>query len=210
MDSHELILWADHPENHDPSGPWTTIYQTPDIINASAFARIGQHVGERPAVAARSDILRYEIIARFGGIYADLDVQLFQPINDLLAGVDLFVADEWGQAPGNYLFGARANHPTMWTVVRDLDRNVMDHAKAGTDWAILDVTGPRYLNSVLQRDKTCVIYPWPLFNPLPPRADWRQVKIWPETAFGNHHYEGTWYDQTKVTPPAAFLDGSGQ
>lgn len=224
----DLVLWSDHPERHEGAGPWDEVRELPPIINAWAYEHAGRYVGRRAVWAARSDIVRMEIIAREGGVYADLDVMALQPMDALLRGVRLAVADELGPCNGNYLFAASPNHPALWTAVRELAANfpelpdgwhydkgppgrIARLAAAVTRRAlpsvpgILSLTGPCYLNAKLQRHPDCVVWPWQLWNPLHARCDWRQVQVWPDSAFGNHCYAGTWYDQTKKPPPPEFV-----
>lgn len=213
----DCILWTDRPEAHE--GPWTSIAALPPLVNQWAYDNVHQIVGARAAWAARADIVRYEIIARYGGVYADLDVEVFAAVDEALRGVRLFVADEYGQVAGNYLFGAAQNHPAMWTCVREIDnslrprsftRGVVDRLlrRKGrpNHRGILELTGPWYLARI-QSHPDCVVFPWRVFNPLHPRGDSEyvgpgpeHVADWPPCSLGNHHYEGVWYDQTKVRP----------
>lgn len=227
----DLILWTDRPTAH--RGPWTSIQEHPPIINRYAFHWAERWFGARAAWAARSDILRMELVARYGGVYADLDVEPFEAINPLLEGVRLFCADEWGPCPGNYLFGAAVNHPAVWGAVRDLWKGIapVERPKSLLSRAanlirrrraeplprlegsipperrwlpILQVTGPYYLNAALARHAEFVCFPWQLFNPLPAYCNHRMVTRWPDHACGNHHYAGTWYDRSKIPPPREF------
>lgn len=95
-----------------------------DMVTAHFYRQVGAYVGDRAVWAARSDILRMEIICRYGGVYLDADVEAFAPIDDLLGNVRLFVADEFGPCPGNFMFGATANHPALWNAIRGLDEQV--------------------------------------------------------------------------------------
>ena len=38
----------------------------------------------------RADILRYELMHQFGGVYADMDMECQKPIDDLIAGCEGF------------------------------------------------------------------------------------------------------------------------
>lgn len=217
----ERVLWSDRPGQHpEAAGIYTAIAELPPIINAWCYEHAADYVGERSVWAARSDIVRMEIIAAQGGVYADLDVRMFRPMDGLLQGLALGVADELGPCNGNYLFAARRNHPAMWTAVRELAQNFPKRREPAPWWklqgwrrmnwpgiGILELTGPCYLNGKLQRHPDCVVWPWQLFNPLHARLDWQQVEVWPPSAYGNHCYAGTWYDQIKRCPPKEFLRG---
>ena len=39
-----------------------------------------------------ANLMRYEVLTRFGGVYVDTDVEAKRPLDDLLAGVEVFAA----------------------------------------------------------------------------------------------------------------------
>lgn len=78
------------------------------------------HVGQ-----LRSDILRYEILDRFGGVYVDADFECLKPIDPLVDGVACFTAWEvQGKWLNNAIIGAVTGHPYIRAVIRELPRNV--------------------------------------------------------------------------------------
>lgn len=210
----EIVLWTDRPEAH--AGPWHEVRAVPPLVNAHAVEDMEAVVCARcrhgrTRLAAQSDMIRYEIVARYGGVYADLDVEAFRAIDELIDGVRLLIADECGPCEGNYLIAAEANHPAMWTVVRELPGHLkaLRHsiARGEVEAPVNPVvaTGPRYVNAVLRRHPDLVILPWPLFNPLWAFHDPDRVEVWPEVSFGNHHYYGRWYSRRKRNPPETFM-----
>ncbi len=212
-----LCLWTDSPEMH--SGPWHEVARVPALVNSHSLATLRTLIDtgclkktNSAYLAALSDVIRMEVIAREGGVYADLDVECFQPIDELLDGVDLFCADECGPCCGNYLFGARKNHPALWTCVRELQLHLVElaakRAKDGLRVSPVAATGPAYLNHQLRKHGEVVLFPWPLFNPLWAWFEPDQVEHWPSVSYGNHHYAGTWYSRRKRVPPTPFVEGS--
>lgn len=211
-----VTLWTDHPHKHN--GPaWSEVRELPPMINEHVLEPMARLMKcERCTVAAMSDLYRYELLAQFGGVYADLDMEVFRRIDPLLKGVRLACADEWGPRPGNYLIAAEPNHPLMWTVVRDVLGNVNFLIDKKTDRETkitqkvnpVQVTGPVYLANKLRHSAEALIWPWPIFNPLPARDDPEQVEHWPTTAWGNHHFYGTWYKQTRRRPRPPFVSNA--
>ncbi len=59
----------------------------------------------------RADIVRYHVVARFGGVYVDMDFECLRPIDDLVDGVDAFVARQNHRIMSNGIFGATREHP---------------------------------------------------------------------------------------------------
>lgn len=205
--SWNCILWAERPDLiHEPDVdlPEFEVRPLPPLINRKFYDGIEQWVTGRAVVAARSDIVRYELVARYGGVYLDTDVECFDAIDEVLDGVRLFVSDEWGPSVGNYMFGAKPNHPALWTVVRELSSHLNSHKTALN---AVQATGPPYLNTKLRQHPDLVIFPHMLFNPLCAYDDPHQVTKWPECSLGNHHYDGKWYDRQKRPPAPEFLVG---
>lgn len=196
----QCLIWAEHPERVEIDG--FEIRPLPPLINSRAYRDIEKWVTGKAVLAARSDIARYEIIAREGGVYLDTDVECFQPIDDLMEGVKLFVADEWGPSMGNYMFGAERNHPALWTVVREL----IPHLNSQKEQLnVLAATGPEYFNSRLRQSASdLVIFPHMLFNPLCAYDDPNRVQVWPDCSYANHRYDAKWYDRAKNEPPLEF------
>ena len=64
----EMRLWTDD--------------NLPPILNRNAWAACG-NVGGTPGCVMRSDILRLEILARFGGVYLDTDVKPIRPLDEM-------------------------------------------------------------------------------------------------------------------------------
>lgn len=201
-----VTLWTDRPDMH--TGPaWSEIRQLPPLINAHVLKELEPMMKcHRCTKAALSDLYRYEILAQFGGVYADLDVEVFRRIDGLLKGVSLACADEWGPRPGNYLIAAVENHPTMWSVVREMLGNIRFLAKKKPGQKVNPVllTGPEYLKHYFQRDPEAVIWPWPIFNPLPAGYNPAMVEHWPDSAWGNHAFFGSWYKRKYRRPPPPF------
>jgi len=196
-----IVLWADELTG---SGPWDEV-RRPTLINRRLYDNMATYVGERAVWAGRSDILRLEVIAQHGGVYLDVDVLPLKPVGDLFDTISLCIADERSQydrldfpdaTNGNYLIGARPNHPALWTAVREIERSMAVKNKGN----IIRGTGPMYVFSQLSKHPDCVVFPFHLFNPCRPYTDWRQIKEWPATAYANHCFYGTWYDRDKNAP----------
>ncbi len=68
-----------------------------------------QHlIDSAPNYAQVSDLLRYQILLRHGGVYIDTDFECFRGIDGILSGVDNFACSEDGRYIGNAILGATA------------------------------------------------------------------------------------------------------
>lgn len=72
----------------------------------------------------RSDIVRYEILALFGGMYTDVDTRPLRPIGPALAGHSEFAAREDRTWVGNTYLGAIPGHPIMQALIARMPANV--------------------------------------------------------------------------------------
>jgi inositol phosphorylceramide mannosyltransferase catalytic subunit len=109
------------------------------LINESIYAQM--RAEGQPALAC--DVLRYEIVARYGGVYVDLDCFAMRALDDLLSHTDLaFAVEEYGWYT-NAVFGATPNHPFMWKLVRELPAHFA--ASRSYEHAPIDWTGPRFI-----------------------------------------------------------------
>jgi len=79
--------------------------------------------------AGRSDIARYEILYRFGGVYRDLDVKCYRPIDDLNHMYDFFAPIEfptkyWQATLNNGIIGAMPKHPILKSTLDTIRKNI--------------------------------------------------------------------------------------
>lgn len=202
----QFVVHAEYPSAIQ-LGERFTVRKLPPLISRWAYDNVEKAVHEGAGIAARSDIVRYEVMLE-GGVYLDTDVECFGPIDERLENVSLFVSDQWGPSlgsPGNYMFGATPNHPAFYTVVREMDDSVRKPLNEGKVGNVLYVTGPNYLNRQLHRYASeLVIFPYPLFSPLDYVYEPDSVEVWPEATLGNHRADGKWYDRQKVDAPAKY------
>ena len=101
------------------------------------------HVGQ-----FRADLLRYEILERFGGVYVDADLECLRPIDELIAGARCFAAweaqDQW---IANGFMGAERGHPFIEKLIDALPSSVRQ--RRGQRPA--RVTGPQFLTRMQRR-----------------------------------------------------------
>jgi mannosyltransferase OCH1-like enzyme len=110
----------------------------PRIVNRPQFDAADR-------LAARSDILRYEICAEMGGLYIDADFEPLRPIEPILANVASFQADELDDRPCNALIGCVPGDPFYRLAVESLP----DSIRRGGD--IVETTGPAFLMRMIQQ-----------------------------------------------------------
>lgn len=106
-------------------------------IYDAAHELFPRHVGQ-----LRSDLLRYEILHRFGGLYIDADFEALRPLDTLIDGATAFAAwEEQDRWIANGLMGATPNHPFIDRLIRGVPGSI--RRRPGQRPA--RVTGPQYL-----------------------------------------------------------------
>lgn len=185
---------------------WTDS-QLPDIINREAFVNADK-------MAKKSDILRYEVCATYGGVYIDADFEPLRPIEPILSDVECFIADERDDVPCNAILGCIPNHPFMEQLVRHIPESI---AQGGD---IVDQTGPRFLKREIDlfmggayskkadpippigdnryvytspyQHQSIHSFTWPIFYPYYYTEPEKEHDIFPD-AYGKHHWTASWW-----------------
>ena len=132
---------------------WTDVdLETFDLKNREAYDK-DTNWGEK------SDILRYEILLRYGGVYVDAaDFECIRSFNELHETCDFSVGIAHGKRGVDYngLIGCSPNHPIMQECVDSITCGNGDNSR----WRIVNATGPYFLTKCMKMV---------LANPLPPK-----------------------------------------
>jgi hypothetical protein len=128
---------------------------------ADALARIDVAYGP-----ARSDLMRYLIMYRLGGVYLDTKSGLDRPLDEIVRADDHFILSQWQNGPGgkhqgigfhpelghvprgeyqNWLIVSRPEHPFLGAVIDAVLKNIEQYSvrRFGTGKnGVLRVTGP--------------------------------------------------------------------
>lgn len=116
-----------------------------------------ERVYRRMAVPAmRADVLRLELLAKYGGLYSDADSECLRPLDGLLEGAE---AVGMTNGRGNVCvatLGALPQHPAFVTlaagVTGRVERLAARPRNARTGWSIHRWVGTRYVTPVLYAD----------------------------------------------------------
>lgn len=92
----------------------------------------------------RADVVQYELVDRFGGIYANMDLEPVRDVHELLDGVTAFAGIEQGRIVGSAIVGATAGHP--W--IRSCVRSVRARWFGMPDGIMSEQTGPHLVTAV--------------------------------------------------------------
>ena len=152
-------------------------------------------------LAEKSDIARYEILYRIGGLYVDTDFEALKRFDLFHHCLDFYVGTHF--VPEFYvinaLIGSAPGHPILKKCIDNIVcRPANDYHLVST----LQRTGPGLLSkcmrSILKNDsKNIVAFPFEYFYPVPhwfnnkPMDQMKQIWVTPNT-FAVHHWHVSW------------------
>jgi mannosyltransferase OCH1-like enzyme len=157
----------------------------------------------------KSDIARYEILHKMGGVYVDTDYECLQPLDILNHSYDFFIGiqplDTHYVQLGIGLIGSRPGHQLLTFCIEHMQENCLQQQQ------IIARTGPLYFSKVFEylaprlRDATVALpasffYPRYYNQTAEERDDW----ICPES-FAVHHWEASWLKPEAFSVPVEQL-----
>lgn len=139
--------------------------------------------GRNPA--ERADVLRQELLLRFGGVYVDTDVECLRSIEPLIDGVRAFAAWSHRGRIGNAVLGAEPGHPAIERIL---------HAMRGRvgKGNVIQATGPLLVTEVLADAPDVTLFGPETFYPFSPRDARPADASALEGAYAVHHWEASW------------------
>lgn len=192
MDGWEYRLWTD------------AEVANLDLVNREIYEAAGNY-GEK------SDILRYELLYQFGGLYVDTDFACFNPdyFEVFHRTLDCYIGIEPIEyrplRVGNAIIGAAPQHPFILDLVLNLKENYTNQKghnaieKSGPGYVTRMVT--KYLSDPNDTSSTLTVFPSSFFYPFTKTELTRKFKknflsierddVMPETS-AIHFYNGSW------------------
>lgn len=177
----ELLLWTDN--------------NLPPLKNQSLF-------DADPTWSGKSDILRHEVLARYGGLYLDTDFEPLRNIEPLL-GQATCVLDTCKWTKTQAVIGGVSGDPFWCDVVDSLPAHLENLAKTNPQANASVRTGPRYVWWLVKRHQHITRLPSEACYPFGPRGrdveGWRTwIKEGPAAfpdAYVAHHWCASWLNQ---------------
>lgn len=114
-----------------------------------------------------SDIARYNILRKYGGVYIDIDIICLKPLDRLVESNEFFVGFEGEKRVsgliGNSVIGCIPEHPAIVECVNKLENT---NRKLITKTEAVLITGPYFLTKVLTKYNDITVYSHRLFYPI--------------------------------------------
>jgi inositol phosphorylceramide mannosyltransferase catalytic subunit len=126
-------------------------------------------------------MLRYEILRRVGGIYADTDVECRRPFDPLLDDVDAFAAWETPYRLGSAVLGSVPGHAVFELAALEARVTV------GTGLSNVEGTGPGFLTQIVAERPSVAVFDSELFYPYRWDEPHRRNEPFPDS-YAVHHW----------------------
>lgn len=171
---------------------WKVVLWNDDLIEDLNIENMSQ-LSRCKNFSEKSDILRYELLYQFGGLYVDTDVECLKSI-DSLFDRDFVIFLESKNRIGTAFVAATKNHTIIRKIVRGVPNREDTHANASPD----NKYGPQYITDLLglsiaildgidSNKKT--VYPYAWNEKHRSEEDFRATH--PE-AYAVHHWSSSW------------------
>jgi inositol phosphorylceramide mannosyltransferase catalytic subunit len=174
----EFEFYGETWERHHPEWEmrlWTDS-NLPELRYPEALERCRNH-GER------SDVLRSELLLRFGGVYVDTDVECKRPLEPLIGDAPAFCAWVRPGRIGSAVLGAVPGHPAIKRLLTEMQERV------GKGSQIEATVG--LLTTVLSEAPDVEVFDSDTFYPYHPRHNPANGREFPN-AYAVHHWGLTW------------------
>jgi FkbM family methyltransferase len=159
---------------------------SPEVANALAGTPPG---AGNPA--GKSDVARVAIVLKFGGVWVDTDFEPVRPIDDVIVGLDCFMADNWGNT-NMAVFGACADHPWMQASLKQIVTSAYRHPPPTVMMTAIHL-GEAMGVKVLPKE---MFYPYPAQRP---ENIYKPASTWPE-AYAVHRHAMSWIPGHTLLP----------
>jgi hypothetical protein len=133
-----------------------------------------------------SNLMRYEVLHRYGGVYLDTDVECKRSLDDLLAGVGAFAALELPGRVGTAVLGAVPGHRAFERAAR------LSHLTLGLGLHSADANGPYLMSLILEQEPEVTIFGAEKFYPYTWEERERASESFPD-AYAVHHWTTSWW-----------------
>lgn len=136
-------------------------------------------------LGVKSDILRYEILYNYGGVYVDTDFQCIKSFNDFI-GLDFFSGGGYSKFPHIYngLFGCKPKYQLLLDVIDGIKKKENIDTNKIVGGEILKLAGPDFFSEIFfeflrknNNPENIVLFPRKYFYSFPPDQRKKTVNI---------------------------------
>lgn len=130
-----------------------------------------EYYDETTSYGEKANLLRYELLYQFGGLYVDTDCECFKPFDFLHHCCDFYAGCEYPQRSwsgnkvmiGNSIMASRPGHPLVAKFIKNIEKTWHEELQVAR-------SGTRYATDIIKRmlarlDDTVMIFPANMFYP---------------------------------------------
>lgn len=166
---------------------------------------------EETNYGAKSDILRLEILKRFGGVYVDVDFECLQPLDRLHHVCDFYIGFfqviylRASARINNGIIAACPEHPLINTLIEEIARNRETHADNLESYhGILERNGPDFVTRIVHEHLpnlpgANIVLPSNYFYPWTGTPKDLELRVQPET-IAIHYFASSWDPNVQDRP----------
>lgn len=199
-----FILWTDRIENDEKAIVVDSFEALDEVLEQGSAKRIivlvkgldfdnKPHFDASPNYGQRSDILKWEVVYRYGGAYIDCDFECYKPFDILHETFDFYTClqplDTRIVQLGAALFAAYPYHPILGACVFEMNFE---------PGPVVVRTGPIHftnalIRNILECDGCNMVFPARYFYPCGYNERKESPSSWYwEQSFAVHHWAGSW------------------
>jgi mannosyltransferase OCH1-like enzyme len=188
---------------------WEIKIWTDDTVSAFCWTdiRSRKSFDEAKSFAEKADILRFEVLFQFGGIYSDTDVICLNSFHDLLgqdlnffAGFEMnYIHPDYGDP---FYIGTAVMGASKGSVLLKSCLALFKTEKEAPNERLIQRTGPGFVSRMVKRalfdsQEKILILPCGYFYPLPCDSKWvnsqRVIDSIREESLAIHLWDSSWY-----------------
>ena len=185
--------WAASWKQHHPD--WQYMLWTDENVG-SLILENRELFEQATNFGVKADILRYELLNQFGGLYIDTDFECLRPFDVLHETYSFFtgISNESSFVLANGLLASVPGHPIIRACIQNVtvaQDSYWENISRGSGPLFFT---PECMNFVSQGNKGFMALPRSYFYPMPlgvPAKAKPEIYIRPES-FAIHHWEGAW------------------
>lgn len=135
-----------------------------------------------------SDLIRYECLYRYGGIYLDVDFECFKNIEPLIEDREIFISTEDNYHLCGGIIGSVKNHPLIYRLIKKIPTQLEETKDLTSDKRI----GPKFVTENIRKDEITVL-PKEYFYPyLPGQNNLKENLSSNKECYAAHHWSASW------------------
>jgi len=160
---------------------------TDSDLTSENFSNLS-YINSTPVYAQKADLMRYEILYKHGGIYLDIDFEVFKPLDSLLTH-DFVVCNEDGNINQYMSIGFIYSIPGTQNLKNCIDN--IHTCPLGGQVNVAIATGPWYFRRQISLDGTRVLPTHTMYPTHYTQNGYRPTVFHPET-YAMHHWDKNW------------------